>query len=485
MQLVGVGEQNGFITGPTPEITFWKSDHRTHTNFATQSMELQFNGQVGFGKTMTCPIPRNGDLISDLVLCFDVPGVKVSDDYIAAFATNETHTRTYHGDVQQAGDCSAGTGNSAYDIAMNPYSVTHQSTLFGQKSGLGLSDASQNARIDSAAAQDAWATWVDSLGHAIIESVQITVGGQPVDTHTGEWLQLWEEFAGRPGARLREAIGRFDNLPQLINFWNSESRKLYVPLRFWFCGVAGLAFPFIGLHHHDIKVELKTNALSKLIMTSDPAYSSRMYQRVDGAGAVTSADLNVTLFCEYVYLEGAERRRFANMDHEYMFHQVQRLTDIPINGNPSSSIGLKHMQKLELNHPVVALFLTVQQVFVAERNRSFNYAGDGGEDPIDKVRFTLNSQDRLSEREARWCRLVEPARYGANVPQMFAYMISFGLNPLNPIQPSGAVNFSKIENAVLHLVLQKGLADATLSVYAYGWNIFRVKNGMGGPVYAS
>ncbi len=38
----------------------------------------------------------------------------------------------------------------------------------------------------------------------------------------------------------------------------------------------------------------------------------------------------------------------------------------------------------------------------------FNYAGDQGLNPIDKIRFVQNSQDRFSERSARWFQTQEP-----------------------------------------------------------------------------
>ena len=42
----------------------------------------------------------------------------------------------------------------------------------------------------------AWPTldsvaWTNSLGHALIKSVSIEIGGQKIDTHYGEWLEIW------------------------------------------------------------------------------------------------------------------------------------------------------------------------------------------------------------------------------------------------------------------------------------------------------
>ena len=49
MQLVAYGAQDIYLTG-SPEITFFKSMHRRHTNFAMESIQQTFTGNADFGK---------------------------------------------------------------------------------------------------------------------------------------------------------------------------------------------------------------------------------------------------------------------------------------------------------------------------------------------------------------------------------------------------------------------------------------------------
>ncbi len=67
MQLVAYGAQDIYLTG-SPQITFFKTIYRRHTNFAVESIEQTFNGTVGWGKKVSTTISRNGDLISDVIL---------------------------------------------------------------------------------------------------------------------------------------------------------------------------------------------------------------------------------------------------------------------------------------------------------------------------------------------------------------------------------------------------------------------------------
>ena len=50
MQLISIGHPDIYLTG-TPQITFWKSVYRRHTNFAIESRPLPvIGGKVEFGK---------------------------------------------------------------------------------------------------------------------------------------------------------------------------------------------------------------------------------------------------------------------------------------------------------------------------------------------------------------------------------------------------------------------------------------------------
>lgn len=67
MQLIATGAQDLYLTG-TPEITFFRSQHKQYTPFAVESVAQTFNGQVGWNKRVSATISRNGDLINNMWL---------------------------------------------------------------------------------------------------------------------------------------------------------------------------------------------------------------------------------------------------------------------------------------------------------------------------------------------------------------------------------------------------------------------------------
>ncbi len=74
MQLVAYGAQDIYLTG-NPQITFFKVVYRRHTNFAIESIEQTFSGNLEFGGKATAVVTRNGDLIGATILEVDLPSI--------------------------------------------------------------------------------------------------------------------------------------------------------------------------------------------------------------------------------------------------------------------------------------------------------------------------------------------------------------------------------------------------------------------------
>ena len=84
--------------------------------------------------------------------------------------------------------------------------------------------------------------WVPDIGHQLIDNVNLEIGGQEIDKHYGDWLNIWQDLTISPGLKdgFNTMIG---NTPALTgpNLTDIPSTELYIPLQFWFCRNAGLA----------------------------------------------------------------------------------------------------------------------------------------------------------------------------------------------------------------------------------------------------
>ena len=472
MQLVAYGAQDVFLTGK-PQITFFRLVYRRYTNFAMEAIEQTFNGQPTFGRKVTCTVSRNGDLAHRMYLEIDM---NVTPNSLAASVMDGTAA------VNTAG----GTSTVERFVADDGADVD----VSGDSSaGVALTIQKRANRLNAA-----------RIGHLMIEKVEIEIGGQIIDTHYGEWMDMW--------AQLTHSEEQWQKLSTLINGSLAEldecatgantSAKLYVPLQFWFNCNPGLALPLIALQYHEVKLH---------VYFASKACLSRV-------GNFTSVSLDqVLLYVDYIFLDTDERRRFASQSHEYLIEQLQ------MNGPTSVAANNQHANiNLNFNHPVKELVWRVQNV--ADED-TFNYwptAFNANVEAanvdlnqrahnefVEKAKLQLNGTDRFSGREGSYFRCVQPYQHhtgGHNQAPRKAlggfYAYSFALHP-EQHQPSGTCNFSRLDSATLQLDLND-LSQSVLSgtdgrtpisqnkevvVYARNYNVLRIMSGMGGLAYSN
>jgi len=477
MQLVAYGAQDVFLTG-TPEITFWKVSYRRHTNFAMESIEQTFSGQADFGRRVTCTISRNGDLAYRTYLQVTVPEINQS-----------------------------------------------------------MADK---------------ARWLDYVGEQLVSQVEVEIGGQRIDRQYGDWMHIWNQLTlpKEQEAGYHKMIGHTTQLTYLTDPTYADisgpcaassapnqvcaPRKalpettLYVPLQFWFCRNPGLALPLIALQYHEVKINIDFRPIGECLFAikADGTQATQAYQQ-----SLVAA----SLYVDYIFLDTDERRKMAQNPHEYLIEQVQFTGDESV-GSSSNKI------KLNFNHPCKELIWVVQPdanvdycssliagnpLYATYGAQPFNYtdaldslpnsiaafgavdlsgglnvaeAGSfvlaetaldmhcWGENPVVTAKLQLNGQDRFSEREGSYFDTVQPFQHHTRAPDSGINVYSFGLRP-EEHQPSGSCNFSRIDNAVLQLVLSagavSGTATAKVRVYAVNYNVLRVMSGMAGVAYSN
>jgi hypothetical protein len=96
----------------------------------------------------------------------------------------------------------------------------------------------------------------------------------------------------------------------------------------------------------------------------------------------------------------------------------------------------------------------------------------------------LNGNDRFATRGGEYFSLVQPYQHHDNTPDKFHEGInvySFAIKP-EEHQPSGTLNMSRIDTAVLSLSSQ---ITGNISIYAINYNVLRILSGMGGLAYSN
>lgn len=547
MQLTAYGSQDLYLTG-TPDTTFFKLVYKRHTNFSTEYIEQPFTVLPTFTATQSttsrCKIDRNGDLMLDAYLVYDLPA------------------------------------------------------LFSNK----------NEPVG----------WSENVGNDLIYSASIYAAGTRLDIRYGQWMTIWNELTLESGKlkTYHEMIGNSIYTSNSgVEYLDEEdtlvipSKRLYIPLGFWFCNNPGLAIPLVALQYTEIFIDIEFNPLNHFFRLGSPLVSpnylftpgatlsdfnqqllsiladerlvieetnSNNINRID-PNSITDINNNQILFravnqnkefvldqtdvifkytkgwkqnayilVNYVYLSTEERTKFAQTSHEYLITQTQRrvlqglrtgtnirdistlnhpvkeliwvlqdpditdnndwsnytlIADVPENLQPYSYEYIKQLDKKilspefgKLNPDIIAnlssseiktfiqnIMYNINSTTPEKLNQSFN----NYRDIMSSAYIKFNGIDRFSIQEKDFFAQLQKFKHHTNIGLPGTYVYSFALNPEKE-QPSGTCNMSRLNNAelIVNIVEQNPNKVYNLYLYAVNYNIFRIAAGIGSSVFS-
>ena len=161
--------------------------------------------------------------------------------------------------------------------------------------------------------------WCNNTGHALIKLVECILGEQLIDKHDDKWLDIDNELNNDNEFNKNENIlinkNELNNAyyHNLNNHLIDEKLKLMIPFKFWFNQNIGLSIPLIALQYHKLKIKMELRSLKSLIN------SNNNLNGIDFGGN----KIDVKLYCNYIYLDVDERKRFAQSSHEFLIEQIQ------------------------------------------------------------------------------------------------------------------------------------------------------------------
>lgn len=369
-------------------------------------------------------------------------------------------------------------------------------------------------------------------GFQLLDYVEFEIGGQLIEKQYGEWMDIWTQ--------LTYSQEKYEQLLKMINtsiFASTQNNsydktaKLYIPLQFWFNRNPGLYIPILALQYQDVSLNIKinkktvvntaSNATSNSVTISNFNYDTGAFDKSNYIDSIIS----MKVFVDFVYLDTDERRRFAQTQHEYLIEQTQI-------SNKFQSTNQTIECPLSFKHPCKTIVWRGQrrdQTFEDVSGGSsynskyilgnlFDFTAIGGNtteenavfklnsDIVKDAKLVINNHDRFQTREGSYFRVVQPNMYTSPYNSALSkyqdglkqfgggfYMYSFGLKP-DLHQPSGTINFSRIDKSHLTLNLNPYASTETspnlnynydFYVYAVNYNVLRIMSGMAGLAYAN
>ena len=514
MQLVAYGAQDLYLTG-NPQMTFFKMVYKRYTNFSMEYIRQDFNKKPSFNETnttiLTAKIGRNGDLIGDMYVVFDLPPIFSST--VDNFKWVKNIAQVFVKSVQliiggQVIDRQTGIWNNIWN-QVTPYNISSYKRMTGDVVPF-------------------------TSPYPYYGSLNQDGGVQGLD----------------------------DPLPGQPVYPSIRGRRVYLPLEFWFCKEPGLFLPLIALQYHEVSVKVEFRPLNEIFTLGRPPISPAklfsnpttpgegksnyeelfnklgkeapedggwddkniFWRYVNGTTSPGVWSQNAYLDVNYIYLDDDERRKFAKSSHSYLIKQVQRR----VFGGLSGTERLK----LELQHPIAELLWVFQRDDVSLTNNWTNYTNlvnpddlpdirnirdcfnclknleckacsvdeneykalrsitlssgltieelwtlvnndDANNTPFNDInafdlennimytaKLLLNGHDRMSEKDVIFFDSLQKYKYHSNDPtadtrSVGIYLYSFALYADDLKQPSGTLNMSRVNKALFEVVLRE------------------------------
>ena len=342
--------------------------------------------------------------------------------------------------------------------------------------------------------------YIESAGHALIDYVDLIIGGKVIQRLTSDYLQIYSEHFVTQTKQdaLEELIGKFPERtafrrvsnPLIVArnaLGNTEDVSFFVDLPFYFYNNPELAIPLCAIDRQEVEVEFNLRKAQDMVIKINGEY-----------GDITGETLNIKDFqlcTEVVYLDCEERIKIRKTKRDYLITQIQEnVFDIGVGVNTGKF-------KLDFVNPVKELYFVVQRQGTAGDGVSegnfvtlFDYDNTLEEtgnkyilyENLDHLKLTLDGQEIITEDTGNmvFLKAVQAAIHHSKTQLIRRfYSYSFALQP-EEWYPTGQVNFSLVKEQFLDLSLTPCVDYARqIRVYAVNYNILRVGEGTAKTIF--
>ena len=340
----------------------------------------------------------------------------------------------------------------------------------------------------------------ESAGHALIEHVDLIIGGKVIQRLTSDWLQIYSEHfvTQTKQIALEELIGKFPERTahrrvsnRLIvarnALGNTEDISFFVDLPFYFYNHPELAIPLCAINRQEVEVEFKLRTAQEIVIQTNGNKADISQQNPQ------PKIKDFQLCAEVVHVDCEERIKMQKSRRDYLITQIQQnVFDV--------GLGLNTGQfKLDFVNPVKELYFVIQRQGSVGTDEfefvtPFDYDGILEEtgnkyilwENLDHLTLTLDGQEIITRDTGTmtFLKAVQAAIHHSKTQLIRRfYSYSFALQP-EEWYPTGQVNFSLVKEQILNLSLNPCTGySRQVRVYAVNYNILRVGEGTAKTIF--
>ena len=329
--------------------------------------------------------------------------------------------------------------------------------------------------------------YTESIGHAMIEYVELYIGGILIQRLPSDYFQIHsehyvtqtkqlniEKLVGKPSTELSGTRVFSKSILAYLGAATSE-RTCIVDVPFYFYNNPELAIPMCAIQKQECELIIKLRPLKPCIVETN-ADGSLIYETIyEEKGLIK----DFKIMTEFVWLDEIERIKLQNSSIDYVITQVQ--DDISVINEDQEKVR----RKLEFKNPIKELYFIIKrddlfaspfdydhiQQFIGKKYISYEH--------LKYLELKLDDDVMLNEITGNviHLRAIQSGIHHSRT-QLFRrfYSYSFALEP-ERWYPTGQKNFSLINEQLLDLTLNVPAPKRELRVYALSYNILRVQDG--------
>ena len=558
MQLVAYGAQDVYLTG-NPQITFFKVVYRRHTNFSIEPIQQTWNGNADFGRTVTCNINRNGDLITSMYVVVNLKAVEPNKEQKSipwGYVNRLGHAMIYNIKIEIGGS----KIDEQYGDWLNIwYELTHKK---GQERGYDKMIGNVKELTDFSTKKKAYQMYIplqfwfnrnNGLALPLIalqyHDVRVTMNFRKIvdcinwqgpannppsdipsmqDSYllidyiyldseerkkfaqaSHEYLIEQLQFTGSESLISNSKIRLNFNHPSKYLVWTPHLEK-YITRNEWLVysnNLEDMKTRFAKLLYIGTRLNLEVNTTTspytlKIRNTASEIYSSG--DLFESTAVVTGVTENVANALSKIEVKLVSQER---TDQQVTLISKANDLETLVEELLINMIVTKNNLTMEdLSIPITELvddskfnknIADISKVSIINYHNYGNFL-DGSDNPVYSGKLQLNGHDRFQSRDGNYFNYVQPLQHFSNTPADGINVYSFSLKAEDH-QPTGTCNFSRIDNATLHVEVgmynenaDKSkysiyylMQSSLINVYTMNYNVLRVMSGMAGQAYSN
>ena len=541
IQIVAYGAQDLYLTG-IPEITFFKFIYKRYTNFAIDFIDLDFDGDKNFGQEISCSIPKDGDLVNNMILKITLPEVNL--------------VNSNSSDLNNINLENLNEKERIYLNFTNFIKFIYESIKIMET---GILNINQNFESIKTNVNDYLNSQTDYLFKRNLVNINtsnlftvtndldlitaLNISEFEKKNKLSQLSSSYQELSKSICKNLQDDIITFRNIYELdlnnrYNFswidnlaWNiiKEThldiggniidRQYSIWLNIWYhLFETSLKKKDVDKFHSKSSISYTYDKRSKpsfeiyiplkfyfcrFIGLSIPLVSIRyqsvsLYMKLSNLKELIRTDYksnnieslifikDIKLITSYIFLDQDERTKFAESKHEYIIEQVV-----------TESFILNKTEELNIDigfsNPIKYFAYTIQNKnFIDLHNTHTSYGIQNVEDnvflnkgdTITEANLELNGVERIKTMDNLYFNKVTPYETLQTSLPDGLYFHTFCINP-SEIQPSGSCNFSRLDRKRLNIKLSNEFVNSLndtdkiiVNVVGINYNILKFSNGL-------